>query len=73
MERRGGVNCETILFGDFVQFWNAYLGIPYGHCGVVFAVEPYKSLTIYLSLPVTGGYGKQKYLWPDHVFFVRLN
>lgn len=58
--------------GDFVQFWNTYLGTPYGHCGVVFDVEPYESITIYSSHPVTGGYGKQKFLWPDQVFFVRL-
>jgi hypothetical protein len=63
---------EDVKPGDFVQFWNSYLGIPYGHCGVVFSVEPYKSIAVYSSHPVTGGYGKQKFLWPDHIFFVRL-
>lgn len=63
---------EEVKPGDFVQFWNSYLGIPYGHCGVVFSVEPYKNIAIYSSHPVTGGYGKQKFLWPDHIFFVRL-
>jgi hypothetical protein len=66
------VEPEAVRSGDFVQFWNTYLGIPYGHCGVVFDVEPYTSISIYSSHPVTGGYGKQKYLWPDQVFFVRL-
>jgi len=69
-----GINVkpEDVKPGDFVQLWNMYAGIPYGHCGVVFNVEPYKAIAIYSSHPVTGGYGKQKYLWPDHVFFVRL-
>ncbi len=66
------VKPEAVQPGDLVQFWNTYLGKPYGHCGVVWDVEPYKSITIYSSHPATGGYGKQKYLWPDHVFFVRL-
>jgi hypothetical protein len=63
---------EDVKPGDFVQFWNSYLGIQYGHCGVVFSVEPYKRIAIYSSHPATGGYGKQKFLWPDHIFFVRL-
>ncbi|MFD0998379.1 hypothetical protein ACFQ21_03635 [Ohtaekwangia kribbensis] len=66
------LKAEDVRPGDFVQFWNTYLGIPYGHCGVVFDVEPHKSITIFSSHPITGGYGKQKYLWPDQVFFVRL-
>lgn len=66
------IHPEDVKPGDFVQFWNSYLGIPYGHCGVVFSVESYKAISIYSSHPVTGGYGKQKFLWPDQIFFVRL-
>ena len=58
--------------GDFVQFWNMYYGKAYGHCGVVMELEPGESLTLYSSHPSTDGYGKQKFSWPDKVYFVRL-
>ena len=37
------VDLEDVRPGDFVQFWNEYLGTPYGHCGIIFDVEPYHS------------------------------
>lgn len=58
--------------GDFVQFWDVYCGKEFGHCGVVLDSEPGKTLTVFSSHPLTNGYGKQKYLWPDKVFFARL-
>jgi len=58
--------------GDFVQFWNVYNGKEYGHCGIVMNISPNESLTLYSSHPLTNGYGKQKFLWPDKLFFVRL-
>lgn len=69
-----GVNVQPddVKPGDFVQFWNSYFGKPYGHCGVVLDIDPYKTISIYSSHPVTGGYGKQKYWWPRQVYFVRL-
>jgi hypothetical protein len=63
---------EDVRPGDFVQFWNVYGGWVSGHCGVVAAINPGKSITVYSSHPVTGGYGRQLYLWPDKAFFVRL-
>ena len=66
------IGLEDVRPGDFVQFWNEYLGTPYGHCGVIFDVEPYHSISLYSSHPLTHGYGKQKYMWPDKVYFVRL-
>lgn len=63
---------EDVRPGDFVQFWNVYQGKEYGHCGVVFQIEGNKSLTLYSSHPLTDGFGIQKYLWPDKVYFVRL-
>jgi hypothetical protein len=58
--------------GDFVQFWNVYNGKEYGHCGIVMNIRPNESLILYSSHPLTNGYGKQKFLWPDKLFFVRL-
>ena len=63
---------EDVKPGDFVQFWNMYQGKEYGHCGVVFDINPNKTITLYSSHPLTGGYGKQAYLWPDKLFAVRL-
>jgi hypothetical protein len=65
-------NSNAVMPGDFVQFWNQYNKKEYGHCGVVLAVIPNESLTVYSSHPMTDGYGKQKFLWPDKVYFVRL-
>ncbi|SHH22355.1 hypothetical protein SAMN04488109_3240 [Chryseolinea serpens] len=59
--------------GDFVQFWNIYNGKEYGHCGIVMAISPNKTLTVYSSHPSTQGYGKQCFLWPDKLFFARLH
>lgn len=59
--------------GDFVQFWNSYNGSVFGHCGIVHSMEANKSLTVFSSHPLTHGYGRQTFLWPDKVFFVRLN
>lgn len=61
-----------VLPGDFVQFWNVYNGKAYGHCGVIMEIAPEKSLTVYSSHPMTDGYGKQKFLWPEKTYFVRL-
>jgi hypothetical protein len=60
------------LPGDFVQFWNVFKGQAYGHCGIVLDIQPNKTITLYSSHPLTGGYGKQAYLWPDKIYFVRL-
>jgi hypothetical protein len=65
-------NSNEVMPGDFVQFWNQHNNKEYGNCGVVLEVEPNESLTIYSSHPMTDGYGKQKFLWPDKVYFVRL-
>lgn len=62
----------NVLPGDFVQFWNVFQGKGYGHCGVVLDVQPNETLTLFSSHPFTGGYGKQKYLWPEKIYFVRL-
>jgi hypothetical protein len=67
------INPKDVRPGDFVQFWNTYLGKNYGHCGVVLNIEPLESITLYSSHPLTDGFGKQKYLWPDKAFFVRLD
>ena len=64
---------DDVKPGDFVQFWNIYNGNQYGHCGIVLDVKPNYSLSLYSSHPLSRGYGKQKFLWPDKVFFVRLN
>lgn len=66
-------NTNEVMPGDFVQFWNIYNNAAYGHCGVVLSVEPNKKITVYSSHPLTNGYGKQTFLWPDKVFFVRLH
>lgn len=63
---------EDVKPGDFVQFWNLYQGKEYGHCGVVFDIDANKSITLYSSHPLTDGYGKQEYLWPDKLYVVRL-
>lgn len=65
-------NINEVMPGDFVQFWNQYNKKEYGHCGVVLEVTPNESLIVYSSHPMTDGYGKQKFLWPDKVYFVRL-
>jgi hypothetical protein len=66
------LNNAAVMPGDFVQFWNIYNRRAYGHCGIVMAIEPDETLTVYSSHPLTNGFGKQKFLWPDKVFFVRL-
>lgn len=63
---------EKVRPGDFVQFWNLYNGKAHGHCGIVLEIEPHESITVYSSHPMTTGYGKQKFLWPDKVYFARL-
>jgi hypothetical protein len=64
--------CTDVLPGDFVQLWNVFQGKAYGHCGIVLDIQPNRTLTLYSSHPFTGGYGKQKYLWPEKTYFVRL-
>lgn len=64
---------EDVRPGDFVQFWNLYYGSASGHCGIVLDIIPEKNITLYSSHPMTSGYGKQTFLWPDKVFFARLN
>jgi len=66
------VKCEDVRPGDFVQFWNVYQNKVYGHCGVVFNINANKTITLYSSHPFTDGFGKQEYLWPDKIYFVRL-
>jgi hypothetical protein len=63
---------EDVRPGDFVQFWNLYQGKEFGHCGIVLEINPNETLTLYSSHPLTNGFGKQVYLWPDNVYFVRL-
>ena len=74
---KGGKGIEikesmNVLPGDFVQFWNVFQGKGYGHCGIVLNIDPNKTITLYSSHPFTGGYGKQEYLWPEKIYFVRL-
>lgn len=66
------IDVADVKPGDFVQFWDVYCGKEFGHCGVVLESDPGKTLTVFSSHPLTNGYGKQKYLWPDKVFFARL-
>jgi hypothetical protein len=66
-------NTDEVRPGDFVQFWNIYNASAYGHCGVVLSLEPNEKITVYSSHPLTNGYGKQTFMWPDKLFFVRLN
>lgn len=63
---------EKVRPGDFVQFWNLYKDKEYGHCGVVLEINPNESITVFSSHPMTKGYGKQKFLWPDKMYFARL-
>ena len=63
---------SEVIPGDFVQFWNVHQGRERGHCGVVLDIDHHKTITLYSSHPLTEGYGKQEYLWPDKLFFVRL-
>jgi len=63
---------DEVRPGDFVQFWNLYAGKEYGHCGVVLEVNPNESITVYSSHPITNGYGKQKFLCPDKIYFARI-
>jgi hypothetical protein len=63
---------SEVIPGDFVQFWNVYQGRERGHCGIVLDIDHNKTITLYSSHPLTDGYGKQEYLWPDKLFFVRL-
>jgi len=67
------VAAEDVQPGDLVQFWTIYCGKAFGHCGIVLDINPGKTLTLYSSHPVTGGYGKQMYLWPKYSYFVRLS
>lgn len=61
-----------VLPGDLVQFWDTFYGGAWGHCGVVSQLDPYQTLTLYSSHPITSGYGIQTFNWPEKVFFVRL-
>jgi hypothetical protein len=63
---------SEVLPGDFVQFWKVFRGRPYGHCGIVLDIKPDRTLTLYSSHPLTDGYGTQRYLWPEKIYFVRL-
>jgi hypothetical protein len=67
------IDLKDVLPGDFVQFWDVYYNSAYGHCGVVMEINPNKSLTLYSSHPLTNGYGKQTFLWPNKIYFARLN
>lgn len=63
---------KDVLPGDLVQFWNVFQGKGYGHCGIVLDINPNKTITLYSSHPITGGFGKQAYLWPEKIYFARL-
>jgi hypothetical protein len=63
---------QELMPGDFVQFWNVYHGIAFGHCGVLMSAEPGKTITLYSSHPATNGFGRQTFLWPDKLYVVRL-
>ncbi len=58
--------------GDFVQFWNTVYGSSWGHCGIVKAIVPSESITMYSSHPITNGYGIHTFDWPDKIYFARL-
>jgi hypothetical protein len=58
--------------GDLIQFWNMFAGDAYGHCGFVVEVIPKEQITVYSSHPITNGFGRQTFLWPDKAYFVRL-
>ena len=66
------ISTQDVMPGDFVQFWNDYYGGVSGHCGIVMEIVPNESLTVYSSHPMTNGFGKQDFLWPDKVYFVRV-
>jgi hypothetical protein len=66
------VDENDVREGDLVQFWNTFGGHAYGHCGFVIAAKSNEFLTMYSSHPITGGFGKQTFLWPEKVFFARL-
>jgi hypothetical protein len=64
---------REVKAGDFVQFWDKFNGRRYGHCGIVRAVDIEKGImSLYSSSPRTNGHGKQIYVIPEYVYFVRL-
>lgn len=64
---------EEVLPGDLVQYWDTWAGIvPFGHCGIVTAVSPGKSIRLLSSSPYTDGYGEMDFPWPEKLYFVRL-
>lgn len=66
------IDSANVLAGDFVQFWTVYGNSAYGHCGIVLESKPGESITVYSSHPITHGYGKQTFGWPDKIYFARL-
>ncbi len=64
---------EDVKAGDFVQFWNNFRGEFVGHCGIVRAIDTKKGIiSMYSSSPKTNGHGKQTYIIPAYIYFVRL-
>ncbi|RAW00003.1 hypothetical protein [Pseudochryseolinea flava] len=66
------VEPHNAMAGDLVQFWNLSVLGPYGHCGFVVESKPGEYLTMYSSHPITGGFGKQTFPWPEKIYCVRL-
>lgn len=59
--------------GDLIQFWDYDSGEPYGHCGIIRAVDLEKGLiSLYSSARSTNGHDKQIYVLPKYMFIVRL-
>ena len=66
------IEAKDACAGDLVQFWNTSTWGPYGHCGFVVEANVGVELVMYSSHPMTGGFGKQSFSWPDKVYFARL-
>ena len=66
------IKADSVKAGDLVQFWSTFAGSAYGHCGVVVDIAPGVSITMYSSHPITNGFGKQTFGWPNKAYFVRL-
>ena len=65
---------EQAKRGDFVQFWNSFIGFNYsGHCGILDHIDyENKMIYMYSSHPQTDGFGLHVFDWPDYVVFARL-
>lgn len=68
------VNIKEAQAGDFVQFWNSFLGFySSGHCGILDRIdEEQGKIYMYSSHPQTDGFGLHVFDMPDYVVFARL-